>query len=720
MASINDTTPRMEHLGTKDEGGRQVYPQPKTEKLWQPKVLAFSEKGDSSQPFEVTGDEFNVIFGKKTLDPRSKFFNHQLYMANKVFKAGGSIVFQKLDVPALEIPGKTVDGVVVPATSTKVSKAAGITLYAMVSDVDVKNYKRTSAGKIIKPLEEDGTVTGHEVAFIATEKNTAADIVKEGTLNGEATTIYPLFSIESIGQNAIYNKLALTIDAQTGSSNDEKILDELKAFQVGLGIISKETGVVKKVKNILGLGEVFCTFKEFSVDPLTNTAISVDDVFPKKWSNVTNINLPLTSAPFKDIEVHDGLAAFTAKLAKSEATAITDKTAETLYAMGNSEWEVADKATAFNWVSFKDPANENEYFSSVLSPATYDIKMPASLAALKPKRVDISDKTPIYLRGGEDGDVANLAVYEKAVLASLADYEDRDNRVQSIPLNTENVFVDTGFSLNTSLKLPMIQSHRADIELILATYVFDKKDKSGENVERDISSAALLRNAVSLTPESKEYNTPTSRATIVQGSGKDRDEIYPYLLPNTIELAYQSALYMGGSSWNGKYKFGGQPGSLFMALTDIRPAELPFSVRSKLHNTGVMYAEVEDRGNWFFSSYKGVYTDGTSPLASYHTNIALTYFVKLHHRMWRKYTGRADLSEGELKTLIESDMRDSLGLDKFNNEFKALIPEVYFLEFDTLKGHIWRQRIYTYRENERMVMISDNVVRRASDLEGGN
>jgi len=738
MASINDSTPRMEHLGTKDEGGRQVYPQPKEEKLWNPKVYSFASKGDSKNSYEVTGDEFKVIFGEATLDPRGKFFNHQLFMANKIFKSGGSIVFQKLDVP--ETPGKDAvtavaavpeDGdtpappavLAAPAVDAiPGSKTAGITIYAMVAPkADLKRFKRDAGGKIVRPLVEETAVDGFEVVFVASDRVVNPVAKEGGKINNVNSTIYPLFTIESIGENEVYNKYAFTMDALTGGSNDTKILEERKALQVALGIISKETGAIKKIGNTLGLNEVFCTFKEYVVDPTTNRGISIDDVFPKSWENITNVKLPLTAAPFKDVIVHEGLATFTKVLSEKEATFVEAEPAlKPKYTGYGEDWEALDRSNIFNWISFKDAANDNEYITSTIAAGPTVDFTGALDKTLKPKALDISDKTPIYLRGGADGAVDNLEVYEKALLVKVAEYADRDAKVQSIPLNRENIFVDTGFSLNTSLKLPMIQYHRADIELILSTYEFDKKDKDGENTSRDITSAALLRNAISLTPESKEYNTPTSRGVIVQGCGKDTDEIYPYLLPNTIELAHQSALYMGGTSWNGRYKFGGQPGSLFSALTDIRPADLKFSVKSKLHNTGVMYAEVEDRGNWFFPTYAGVYSDATSPLVSYHTNIALTYFVKLHHRMWRKYTGRKDLSEGELKDLIESDMRDSLSLEKFNNEFKALIPEVYFLEFDRAKGHIWRQRIYTYSENERSVMLSDNVVRRASDLTGGN
>ena len=715
MASITDTTPRNQHLGTKDEGGRLVYPQPKKESLWKPKVYAFTSKGDTNITYDVTGDEFKVLFGAETLDPRSKYFNHQLYMANKVFKAGGSIVFQKLNVP------ENTESI----TLSKPSVAAGLTMYAMVAEKDIPKYKRDIDGKFVMPMVQDGAaedevVPGFEIAFVALDKVDAPIIEAANTLNGVATTMYPLFSLESIGQNEVYNKYGFTIKPQVGLDNDEEVLDKIKAFQVNLGIVTKETGEVKKFNNLLGLGEVTTTFKEFAVNPRTNEAMSVEDVFPNKWSNLTNTELPIIAAPFKHVEIHDGIKALSTLLAEKEKAYLVAEGKEVLYSLGNAEWSVEDRRDAFNWLSFVDPESENPYFTSVIAgtPAVeWDM---ASNYEMSGKVVDLSERTPVYLRGGEDGEVDNLETYERALLMKIAEYEDRDSLVQSIPLNEENVFVDTGFTLNTSLKLPMLQTYRADIEVILATYEFDSKDRDGVNIPRDITSAALLRNALSLTPESKEYNTPSSRGTIVQGCGKDDDGIYPYLIPNTIELAWQSANYMGGKEWNARYKFGGQPGSFFTALTDCRPLDLPFSVKSKLHNTGVMYAEVEDRGRRFFPSYQGIYADKTSPLSSYHTNILLTYFVKLHHRMWRKYTGRKDLTQGELKDLIEADMREAIPVTRFNNEFTELIPEVFFLEYDTQVGHIWRQRIYTYSENERMVAISDNVVRRASDLEGGN
>lgn len=708
MANLNNTTPRSIQLGTKDEGGVQVYPALKKESLWKPKVFAFAAKGDSSVPYDVTGDEFSIMFGSETIDPRSKFFNHQLFMANTVFKNGGSIIFQKLEVP--------VDGTIAGSTP------AGVTVWALVTEIDVPTYVRDVDGKIALPAVEDGTTPGYNIAFVASDKVENPEIILAGatgnTLDGVDAVTYPLFSFESIGGNAVYNNTGVTLSPLTGDNNDSVVLSERRAFQLRAGIVTKETGVVKYINTLLGLNGIDCTFKPFTIDPTTNAPISIDDLLPSSWENFVDTDLPMSAAPLKDIDIHEGLEVFTTNLSGKEYTYITDNGIEDFFSLGNDEWDADDRSTGINWMSLIDPENENEYHTSIISPApavTFGTTLTDNNGAV----IDISDDTPFYLRGGLDGNVASLALYEQALLQKIAEYADVDSRVQSIPLNEENVFIDTGFSLDTSLKLPMLQYFRKDIEVVLATYEFSTTDRDGVDLDRDITSAALLRNALSLTPESKEYNTPASRGIIVQGCGKDTTRIYPYLLPNTIELAYQSSLYMGGSSWNSRYEFGGQPGSLFKALTDIRPADLPFSVKTRLHSTGVMYGEVEDRGNWFFPSYQGIYMDPTSPLVSYHTNMAITYFVKLHHRMWRKYTGRGDLSQGELKALIEADMQKSLGLDKFNNEFTEIRPEVYFLEYDTQVGHIWRQRIYVSRNNERNVAISDTVVRRPDTLEGG-
>lgn len=733
MASINDSTARNEHLGTKDEGGRQVFPLRREEKLWKPKIYGFTSKGDPTKTFEVTGGEFREIFGRETLDPRSKYFNHPLFLANKIFKNAGEIVFKKMNVPAKRIPDPINADEFIFDETTK-SHSAGFTLYALVSDTNIPNYERDVTGKIIVPkvvVTGAPTVAGHEISFVLGNHSISCnsgnvtieqEILDGITLNGQDATLYPLFSVESKGENKYYNDIGITLKALIGPDNDFDVMEKIKAFQLGMSIVSKELGSVSGLKNVLGLRDVKPTFRPFSINPRTNTLMTVDDLIPKKWENIVNINLPLISAPIKDIRIHDGFKALVNKLAATELAYLTANNLKDLFAMGNDEWEEDDRDYAYNWISIKDPVNENEYMTAVIAPApTVDFSTVEAICNFGGLRVvDISDNTPIYMQGGADGAIEDLELLEQALLMEIAEYGDRDSVVQSIPLNTENVFVDSGFSLDTKLKLPIIQMHRQDIELILATYEFDKEDKNGIDIAKDITIAAVLRNAISLTPESAEYNTPTSRGQIVQGCGKDADEIYPYLIPNTLELASQSSLYMGGKEWKGRYSFGGRPGSDFKALTDIRPPEMPFSIRSKLHNTGVMYAEVEDRGTWFFPTYQGIYLDPTSPLASYHVNMANTYFVKLHHSMWRKYTGRMDLSEGELKQLIEADMRTFLSLEKFNNVFEALIPEVFFLPFDAEVGHIWRQRIYTYAHNEKRVAISDNVVRRASALEGGN
>jgi hypothetical protein len=686
------------------------------------------------------GGEYSAMFGGETLDPRSDYFNHASVLMSSVFHAGGLINFKKMNISKellMSLPGAvdngdgTVtytpkadtqvtegvkNGTSVPLTVTPSSKA-GLTVYgAIIDDAAFPTYERDAIGKIKLPKVETGTTAGKKVVFLTAEAADAPEALTDVDFDGTTATAYPLFTLESTGENKWYNTQGITIEPVLGNEYNAVVLKKVKTMEFSIGVVSKATGSRKDISNVLGSPVSNFTFKPRQVHPVTNKGMSLTDVFPKNWHNTVDVDLPLLVSSFEEVVLHPELDAFRKELVSTEVQYQKDNGLTAQFNLETISTEEVDLNNLLNWLTFKD-VNENEYHTIGLASAL-TLTPNATVPSLKV--ADISRETPLYLQKGADGSVDNLDVYEAAVLAEVATYADKDSQVQSTALNQESIFYDSGFRLDTKLKLNQLTFFRRDIIPVMSTQVFKPFDKDGQATATDISYGGLITQAFTLVPESKVYGTSTSRYVLMNGSGYLPSGIYPHRVPLTIDLAYKATKYMGAlnGKWNGRWRFTRQPGNIIDQLVDVVPKFIPESIKPKLFKSGIIYPEPDDRVTFFYPALGTGYSDDTSILKSFFTNMVITDLVKINDEAWRKFTGATDLSDLELKREIEGFI-NQIVQDKYDDQF-TIIPEVYYLEADKLRGYSWNLKVTVYGNVMKTTQVSHIETRRASDLDGGN
>ncbi len=723
MANIRSASPTNISEGTNDLSGVLVTPSPKQYPQHLPLVLLYTAKGGYEREV-VDGAEFNAMYGSESLDPRSKYFNHASALASSIFTAGGQIIVQRLKVDFIDKERK------VPEKS---SKKAAITIFATtVENPTMQAFTRDGLGNVIPTPDgvTNDTFTGLEVNYLAiphqdgiddigTEGNIIADtadtFIKDyangGTVPATAT-LYPLFTIHASVDGEYYNNLGFTINPLIGEDEDADVTEGLLSANYEIGVVNKSSGVKKIVTAITGDNTVPFVFKEDATHPVTNVAHSLSDLFPSSYGNLTDPDIELKTFDFGDVEIYDGLTTFLTHIESYEADTIVDLGIESFFNF-DSSISPEDRSNMMNFISL---FNASGLKYEAIRSSSEDVTSP-TLTTASSKRVDLSSDTPVYLTGGQDGDVTDLPNFENMVTAELAEYADADSRVIDTATNKESIFYDSGFSLDTKLLLNQLTFFRRDIIPVIGTYVFNKENRE-QSISEAISYGSLIKTALSLAPESKVYGTSAARGVIVMGSGKLSNLNYKYYLPQTIELAIKATKYMGAGNqkWKGRYRFSRQPGSVVGNLIDIRPEFIPNSIKTKLWKTGMIWTQADDRSSYFFPATQTVYDDDTSILNIFTVMVGITHIVKLNDAAWRTYTGATDLSNAELKEEVETFITDNL-LDAFDKQL-TVIPEVTITKRDSERGYSWHLKVKVYANNQKTVMVSHIEAHRASDLVG--
>ncbi len=136
-------------------------------------------------------------------------------------------------------------------------------------------------------------------------------------------------------------------------------------------------------------------------------------------------------------------------------------------------------------------------------------------------------ETPIYLRGGKDGRVDNLSLYEDNIIAEIDRYGDIDDPIVDTANSNVSFLYDVGFELETKLKIGKFISVRRDTMIAGSTYIFNEENKK-QNIEEALAIASLIKKSYQMYPESVVFGTSTARATITMGSGIVKDGSYRY------------------------------------------------------------------------------------------------------------------------------------------------------------------------------------------------
>ncbi len=711
-------TPKNHALGTKDASTRVPPPPQLNEAQFKPKFYFYAQKGPLG-PEEVDGGTALAMYGQETFEKSSKYFNHATLFMKEMLGAPAVCVTERLFDPNQVIKSNA-------------------TVWIDIVEEDIPDYERNSDGTYRlngsgQPVPNGSVIDGYKFKIYHSHiDNNSYDTSLEGRdiyaassmegfmtgRGGVPSTMYPIATFIASSYGEAYNFEGFSFAPMVGDDADEKLMKETKSFPYTFSAYSILSGVKKNIPTKFGDTYVKLAFKEGIVDPVTQVPLQLEEMLPNYWENLDDPENPVKYSDIEEPIIYYGNIEILTELIFAKEAQFTTTTPQT-WADGldaaTSEWfdfeandvgALSGQDRLMNFLTGVSSSKVN-YFSFVKAPGVVSVGGNSG-------EINISSATTIYLNGGDDGEEHTNENFEALVCAKYDDYLNRDAKVISLPLNPESMFIDSGFTVDTKLKLCNVMAHRRDLSVALSTFEWNIDNKT-QNIVDHVAISTLLKNKLKLMPESTYFGTSVARGIVVMGSGIKNDGSYRYRVPQLLDFIIKAGQYMGAGNgkWKSGYGFSRSPLNVVTTLKDLEPRFIPESVKSTLWKAGLIWTQNKDKRTWFYPSQQTVYENDTSVLNAFTSIIAITTIVKMHEDCWEEFSGATDLSNAELVERVEGYMNKRLK-DKFDNVVEVE-PHCIITEADKLRGYSWKLVTYLFANNMKTVSESHIVAMRASD-----
>ena len=717
MVMIYKATPRAVLKGIRDESGRALTVE--TSQLPQHLPVYFLLTQISDQ-VSITGDEgASVIFGDKTFDPMSPYYNHQTV---------GAVTSLKNANQAMIVPIKL-----------KGSKKASIRLGVELVAATVDGVDKTRVIWHATPIGVDGSPEFMEASIIdsyregtttpgLSDTKLGALVDSSGMEYYAPSAYFPIIDMEVEAPGDYGNDLAMTIEAPTmlsANPTDSGLVSAKKTFIYRLSLYKKSTPSSNPTA-------IYSKYSDTSVDFVlkpdfvhNQVNMSFGEVITEHYQEVDDPDRAPTYGPFPNVAVYqDNIELVAQMLGRDyEVTAINEASASktfTIKGLYDTDEKLQENLYLVNIFTGEDISGRHY--------ATTDFSSARKFGGIRFGRDAV-----IYAQGGTDNFPMTLGVVDKLKLlqqfdSAVRDWCDNFNDVNPLFDSAKypfSNFWDTGFSLETkkSLMKPVGQ-HKRLWSTVATHIVADYDDEVSQTGWRyrealtgaeEITIGMILRSYALLIPESVEFGTPTVRVGICGRSGMMVDRQYRGRLPLTIELIDKVSAYFGNGNaiLNSNKAFDVFPNNRVSLMNKINITYQSGNVYNESWDAGIMWVQNADINVAFFPAFRTVYPDDTSVLTSYITMICACYMERVCEIIWRKLVGNGKLTDDEF--IEESDKLLAQELNgKFDNRFK-IVPRTYYTSTDETLGYRWSTDIEFYANNMKTVGLYTITSRRMSE-----
>ena len=723
MSIIKSSSPEFIALGARDLSG-QTVPVDTVELPYHiPLFYLYTEKGPTSR-IVCNGTSFESIFGKKTLDPSQPYFNHQTLFLEGALAENAAVVIQR-------VVGKN-PGV-----------RSNIVLYIDVLETNIVNYLRTSKGAFISNENSNDyqidmnnpVIKGHRIKWVAehitagTEEALGNYIEKEGTMvddQGNKSRMIPILEFRASNLGAAYNNIGFSLGSYMGTELNTTIKDKNKALPYKLTLFERdnELSSPKIITTLTGDNSCLVSLKEKATDPLSKAKITIESVFKSQWFD-NSTRLP----DFEGMYFYrDNFNEITKQFMSLEKDYISS--VETIWADGR-------KASSMSWFDFvsDDPKSLVEEENYLINPFIgmsskkvryFTLQHDDGISTTNEfqEEVSMSFSTPIFLKGGQDGELS-VDHYEKWIINDLAKYTDENSEYQDLAVNVESHFYDSGFGNDVKLAMADVLAIRKDTMPVLGTH-FASLGQNYLPISDARTLASTLKTRLSIYPESTEYGTSVCRSMIVNNVYKIRSASTEDYVSLVYDIMIKTCKMMGQiGGWDAGYRFdrvysegirGDNQGSLVTYGYDVKPNFIPKVTKESLWKTGLIWAQPYDLNSFYFPGLKTVYDDETSVLNNYFAACALSALLKINAKVARKYQGASfDHNNDVFCNNIKRDLDTAT-----KNAFAGLYTvknDVFMTDTDVSRGYSHQQVSKLYGSTMRTVAVHTTEVRRFEDLE---
>lgn len=575
-----------------------------------------------------------------------------------------------------------------------------ITLAGLVSEglID-EGFIPTAADGVIVPVGKyvsfGGTIYENVTAAqieISADVYDKPDLITAGfTVLGafvpSVVTTFPFFTLEYNGESMEGNNTAIRINVASDDQGREITEENRLLFGLSIAARPNKHSSPETIKSVLGdLNQIF-TWEPNAMDSLRRE-ITFKNVLDTAYSNTTDFRYPWRDDVFRKVIVHQ------ASIDQALETVSIKEKSET-FGMDWSDFQVGNNITL--------SAIDLKYLSNVVTGRNSNSTPYVTLVAdSDPMAIHLGRYNNIFCNGGADGTMSEQ-LFETAVNKELLRYADPEDEVQDYASSLESDFFDSGFSLDVKENMANFIAIRKDRYVTISTYENDANLKIGgasdptyvigdeQSLSDELAIFALLRTRLNMVPESSEFDTPVTRATVMVGSGVLADTTYKTRVPTTFWLMDKTARYMGGKSgtWKTSEAFDVAPGHIITNMTNLSRTWSSKLTRDRLWNAGMTFHLTFDAQHGvkraFVPAIKTVYEDHTSVLTGYFFCKGAQAINRSVHRAWRNWAGSVKLGGPRLARAINEDISTDLA-DSFDGMF-VIKPEAQFGNLDKLRGY---------------------------------
>lgn len=697
MASLNNSAPMVIEWGTEDNSRRVVPTDYQNIPQHLPKFYIFAEKGPIG-PYYVDLSQYTLtdLYGEITFDVTSKYYTHSTPFIEKTAAAANNLVIHRL------VPNDAKD-------------VANIVLYLDVLPTTVTVYQKNTDGSIaldtngnpIPVLDTNSnplTVPGFKVKWVKdfTVSNigtyqSGLKTIRPGTQIDTVTSVqsqqYPIFEFAASEPGEYGNRLAVRMwPAMQTDINPfpNLIFNDAKNYPYYFQLYKLADPVSGRMEVIYNnTPSIFDRFilKENAVDPASGLTLDFEYVIRTKYIEETQqYRNQLGSVNVYYNNINTLIQQF-----YNAEKGITDIHRDTLINTTENNYY------ALNFINFTN-SNGSPYNAIVMIDDIDSIRL--------------TKNTNVFLSGASDGTI-DLDVFDSLVHDDLLNYGNSLHEYQDLVKHPESIIYDTGFKLNTKKAMGNFISKRKDTYIVASTYAFNAPSLT---VDEQYSVGVALKTQYQLYPESVVFGTQTMRASIVAGSGIIVNSNYKERVPNSYDILYKAARYMGASNgqWKNGYLFDKEPNSVITELKNLDVTWIPAAVRNTLWSVGIIFPLNFEIRKQFFPALRTIYEDDTSVLNNFFTAMAICYLNKIEHAAWRKFTGSISLTNAQLEEKVNNFVSNAT-VNAFDNLF-VIKPECKVTELDQIKGYSWTLPVKIYANNMKTVMTTYVQAYRMSDL----
>lgn len=710
--------------GTQDLSIRTPLIEPEVLPTHLPKVYIYAQKGPTG-PQLVVGNSRNQMYGDDTFDLRKPFATHQTVLSNTVNAKGNAQMIERilpddvyfksnllfaLDVLHTKVPVYTrnIDGTyLLDINGLKVASGATVPGYICKWVVTTPEYSDYNAA-----------VTAPAFASVSIKIGTqiGTDPVTDAP---NTSMLYPILRLEASSFGAYFNNMGIRLWAPNSNTGiNTTVMSSLGVFPFRIAVIRRTsvTATPSIVPTEFNEGSVDFCFKPNQINPATDAAYSLGEIFLDRYQNLKDTRFPIKLGDFGRMHIF-----------QNNIDVLTKQFFDAEIAYGQNLTDLAASnanSALFNFISGKNSDD-----------------VPYQTFLLTAGGVNLTENTNLFAGLGFDGTMYEAPVTGDALVAlkntiatsgspwpstvtvppSFAElvadkvlmYGDPNSVYMDTATYPESIMYDSGFPLATKYAMCKFISERKDTAVVLSTY-----DVNGApmTASEEHSVAVALRTRLQMYPESDYFGTSTMRGMIIGRYGSMRNSQYTKQLPLTIEIASKAAAMMGSGdgTWKTEMVFDRAPNSEVAMFENVNVTFTPASVRNKDWEVGLNWVQSFSRKNLFFPALKTVYDNDTSVLNSFFTMMACVELQKVGEQAWRQFSGSVALTNGQLMDRVNTFVEQRT-IGRFAGMFKV-VPAAYMTDADLTRGFSWTLPIKLYASGLRSVMTLQVQAYRMTDF----